>query len=125
MTLSEQDAITYLANAIRVARADGRVSPEEIAVAEKARDEIGARKAAFKAALYAAEAATYVPTPVGSYATKISNLAHMFAVALADGELSPPEEEVILRFASAIRVTAEQRELLRREAVARFGARSK
>jgi tellurite resistance protein len=51
MKLDEQDQITYLANVIFLANADGSISPKENAALEEMRTAIGAKKSTFNAAM--------------------------------------------------------------------------
>jgi uncharacterized tellurite resistance protein B-like protein len=115
MNLDDQQLITYLANVIHVARADGVISPQEKASLEGVRTSTGAKKAIYNAAMKAAESPSYSTLGVGSFAAKVANLEDMFRVALSDGDLSLWEQQVIDAFGAAIGISPELVERLRRD----------
>ncbi len=107
MTLTYEEKITYLANVVLVARADGKLSPKETEAIEKIQ-KTGARKTELNKAYKVAETQDYEINPVGHWADKIKNLEDIVYVSMVDGLMDEKEKRQILKFAKQINITQEQ-----------------
>ncbi|MGH8396653.1 MAG: zinc ribbon domain-containing protein [Gammaproteobacteria bacterium] len=110
--MNDEDKIAYLANLLAVARADGRVTPNEMQAITNTQKRIGATKTLLSKAQTVVETTGYMPSPVGLLSTRISNLEDMIVVSLMDGKLDQAEELVILEFARKAGVTKEQFQII-------------
>jgi len=108
MTLTYEEKITYLANVVLVARADGKLSPIETEAIEKIQKTIGARKTELNKAYKVAETQDYEINPVGHWADKIKNLEDIVYVSMVDGLMDEKEKPQIIKFAKQINITQEQ-----------------
>src|SRR5947207_7931980 len=80
MYLSQEDQVSYLANAIFVAQADGTASPKAAAALEEIRASIGAKKSTYDLARKRALSGAYSLTKIANFAAQVSNLADMLHV---------------------------------------------
>lgn len=119
MNLNEQDQLKYLANVICLAHIDGNLSSKEVSAVEEIRSSLGAKKGTLKAAVRTIEVAAYIPTPVGDFPTRVTNLADMLYIGVVDGALSETETDAVRQFSLAAGVTSEQLEMMLREAITR------
>lgn len=122
MNLSDEDKIAYLANLIFVSRADGSVSPNETRAIEDVQKSIGAQKSALRKAKAMAQTEGFVPSVVGSFSSKISNLEDMLLVSMADGVIEQSEKPIVLEFAKNIGISNEQLQLILAEVRARLNS---
>lgn len=125
MAASEDEHVTYLANILDIARADGTLSPRETSAIEEVRTSIGANKSAVGAATRAVETGSYVPAHVRAFPMRVSNIGDMLFVSLVDGDLAGKELTVVRQFARSAPLSEEQFDILMREAVARAEAGSR
>lgn len=119
MAIPEQDHIAYLANVVRLARADGVLSSKELAALEEIRLGIGAKKGALNASTKTAESRDYLPTRVGTFAEQVANLQDMLYVGLVDGDLEDKELIMVTHFCDQIGLTKEQFDLMVEETIGR------
>lgn len=117
-----KDLISYLANLITIATADGFIDKKEEAAIERVYKEINAKKTDLEEAKMITEKGDYQVTPVGRYSERIRNLEDMIFVALSDSDLSDSEKSVILSFAKAIGAKQEQINTILSESITRFRA---
>ena len=115
-----KEIISYLANLITIASADGSVSKKEEAAVERVCNEINAKKTDLEEAKKISKKGHYLVTPVGRYSERIRNLEDMIFVALSDNDLSDSEKKVILPFAKAIGAKQEQINTILSESITRF-----
>ena len=108
MALTHEEKITYLANVVLVARADGKLSPKEVEAIEKIQKSIGARKTELNKAYKTAESQGYKINPVGHWVDKIKNLEDIVYVSMVDGSVDEREKPEILKLAKQINITQEQ-----------------
>lgn len=102
------DPVPFLANIALVARADGKLSPEELAQLEAIRKECGFKKGDFSAAIRLAESGKHTLTPVGTFADQVKNLESVLRVAYAVGDLDPAEVQLITDFCYRVGIHQEQ-----------------
>jgi hypothetical protein len=119
MLIREQDHITYLANVVCLARADGLLSAKELAAIEEIRSSIGAKKGALNASTKSAASKDYVPAKLGTFAEQVANLADMLYVCLVDGDLDYKELTLLTPFWGEIGLTKDQFKLMVEEAIIR------
>lgn len=112
--------ISYLANLIMIARADGVIDNKEEIAIDRICNEISAKRTDVEEARKVTKKADYQVTPVGRYSERIRNLEDMIFVALSDSHLSDSEKKVILSFAKAIGAKQEQINTILSESIARF-----
>ena len=112
--------ISYLANLIMIASADGVIDNKEEIAIDRICNEISAKKTDVEKARKVTKKADHQVTPVGRYSERIRNLEDMIFVALSDNDLSDPEKRVILSFARAIGVEQEQINTILSESITRF-----
>jgi uncharacterized tellurite resistance protein B-like protein len=108
MILNNEQKVDYLANVIGLARADGKISPQEteaIAIVQKA---ISARKTELNKAYKNVEIDGFAPQKVGFWSDQIKNLEHMIYVSLIDGEIDGVEKQYILKFAKKVKINQDQ-----------------
>ena len=117
-----KEIISYLANLITIASADGSVSKKEEAAVERVCNEINAKKTDLEEAKKITKKGHYLVTPVGRYSERIRNLEDMIFIALSDNDLSDSEKSVILSFAKAVGTKQEQINTILSEAITRFRA---
>ena len=115
-----KDLISYLANLIKIASADGSISKEEESAIERVYKEINAKETNLKEAKMITKKGDYQVTPVGRYSERIRNLEDMIFVALSDSDLSGSEKNIILSFAKAIGAKQEQINTILSESITRF-----
>ena len=108
MALDNDQRITYLANVIAVARANGQLSPRESDALEQIQKRIGAKKSDLNKAHALAESSDFKVCPVGHFADKVQNLEDLIYVSMVDGALDEGEKPVILEFAKQIGISQEQ-----------------
>jgi len=106
--MSNSDQITYIANVITIAYADGKVTGEEQNAIAWVRQKNGLSEDDLQAAIRLVQAGDYDITPVGRYSDTIRNLEDMLLVSLIDGDLSDKEKKAMLAFAKAIKLSQEQ-----------------
>ncbi len=122
MKLDDRQLITYLANVLHVARADGVLTPQEQSTMESIRLATGAKKGPYTAASRAAESPSYSLLPVGTFATRVANLEDMFRISFSDGDIFGAEKSLLEAFASAIGVLPSQLELIQTEIISELGS---
>lgn len=110
--MNDEEKITYLANLLVVARADQRISPDEMQVVIDAQKRIGATKTLLSKAQNVAEGPQYIPTPVGQFSAKIANLEDMLLVSLVEGTLDQTEKPIVLEFARKVGITNDQLQIV-------------
>jgi uncharacterized tellurite resistance protein B-like protein len=115
-----KEIISYLANLIMIASADGVIDNKEEIAIDRICNEISAKRTDVEEASKVTKKADYQVTPVGRYSERIRNLEDMIFVALSDNDLSDPEKSVILSFAKAIGAKQEQINTILRESITRF-----
>ena len=106
--MNSEDKVLYLANAIFISAADGKLTDEEGEAIERIRQEIGAGEEQLKQALEAVAMGKHRPKPVGRFSDMVRNFEDMVFVSLADGEMSKAEKPELLSFAKQIKVTQTQ-----------------
>ncbi len=106
--MSSSDQITYIANVIAIAQADGKVTSEEQSAVAFVRQKNGASEDDVQAAIRLVQAGDYNITPVGRYSDTIRNLEDMLLVSLIDGDLADEEKKAMLAFAKTIKLSQEQ-----------------
>ena len=115
-----KELISYLANLITIASADGSISKKEEAAIERVYNEIHAKKTDLEKAKKITKRGDYQVTPVGRYSERIRNLEDMLFVALSDSDLSDSEKNVILSFAKTIGTKQKQINTILSESITRF-----
>jgi hypothetical protein len=120
MYMGEEDQISYLANAIFAAHADGVASPRAATALEEIRQSIGAKKNTYKVARKRALSGAYSPTKIGNFAAEVSNLADMLYVCAIDQEISDTKKQIISQFSKSTSLTEEQISSLTKEVFARI-----
>lgn len=106
--MSNADQITYIANVVAIAEADGQMAEQEQNALAFVRQKNGLSEADAQAALRLVQAGDYKITPVGCYSDKIRNLEDMLLVSLIDGDLSSREKRMMLAFAKALKLSQDQ-----------------
>ena len=112
------EEITFMANIIQVAYADGKLSGAEQALIESARKELGIKKSDMTAAQKLIDSGSYVMKPVGSFSAQVRNLDYALRVAYSDGDLGALENDMVMAFSAAIGISQEQLERMRAETIA-------
>jgi len=120
MYLGEEDQISYLANAIFVAHADGATSPRATSALEEIRGSIGATKNTYEIARKRATSGAYSLTDIGNFAAQVSNLADMLYVCAIDREISGAKKQMISAFSKSTSLTEEQISVLTKDVIARI-----
>jgi Zn finger protein HypA/HybF involved in hydrogenase expression len=120
MYLDESDQITYLANIIFLAHADGTLSPKVAAALEEVRASVGVTKHIYNLAEKCALSGVYSPTKAGDYAAQVSNMADMLYVAFVDAHISDAEKKLIAEFSRSLNLTEEQTAILTKDAINRL-----
>ena len=120
MKLDEDGQITYLANAIFLASADGRLTPKKAAALDEIRAQIGAKKRTFDIATKKALSGTYAPQKLDSFVAEASNLADLMYISIIDGAISDSAKKLIAEFSKMTELTNDQLALLSKEAIARI-----
>lgn len=115
MALTNDQKVTYLANLILIARADGKLSPHETDAIESIQKSIGARKAELNKAYKVAEAQNYEMSPVGHWTDKTKNLEDIIYVSMIDGSIDQTEKPLIIGFARQINVSQDQINIIVRD----------
>jgi uncharacterized tellurite resistance protein B-like protein len=118
--MRNKDFISYLANLITIAGADGSISKKEAATIERVYKEINAKKTHLEEAKNIVKKGNYQVTPVRRYSERIRNLEDMIFVALSDADFSDSEKNVIFSFAKAIGVKRDQIKIILSEVIPRF-----
>lgn len=108
MILSDEQKVNYLTNVIGLARADGKITPQETEAIELVQKAIGARKTELNKAYKLAEANDFSPAPVGLWSDQIKNLEHIIYVSLIDGEIDGNEKQYVLNFARQVKINQDQ-----------------
>jgi tellurite resistance protein len=106
--MAQDDQISYLANIICVATADGRLSAREQQAMEGICRRIGAEQHHMEQAIQVVTNGGYQPIPVGCFSDRVRNLEDMVYMALSDDDLPDAEKMEILSFAKKIHVTQGQ-----------------
>jgi hypothetical protein len=88
MYLDESDQISYLANIIFLANADGAPPPKVAAALEEIRTTVGAKKSTYDGAVKRALSGTFAPIRITSFPAQVSNLADLLYIAVLDDTLS-------------------------------------
>ena len=115
--MSAED-ISFMANIIQVAHADGKLTGTEQALIETVRKELGIKKGDLSAAQKMVNNGSYVMKPVGTFSTQVRNLEYSLRLAYSDGDLVSLENDMVLAFGAAIGLSQEQVEKMRGEAIA-------
>jgi len=115
-----KEIISYLANVITIASADGFISEKEEGAIERVYKEIKAKKTDLEEAKRTTKKGDYQVAPVGRYSERLRNLEDMIFVALSDSDLSDSEKKVILPFAKAIGAKQQQINTILSESITRF-----
>jgi hypothetical protein len=102
------EPITFLANIILIAHADGNLSPVELQQIELIRNELNMGKGDLKEASKLVEQANYALTPIGSFADQVRNFEMMFRVACCDNNLEKTEGSILIEFCKSIGLTRDQ-----------------
>jgi zinc-ribbon domain len=123
MYLTETDLVSYLANIVLLANADGDIAPKVVAALEEIRTRIGAKKSTYDGATKLALSGTYSPVKIGGFSEQVSNLADMLYVAILDGNLSEAKKKIIAQFSDGINLSEEQRTTLSHDAINRLKAK--
>lgn len=113
--MNNAELINYLANIVKVIRADGVLSPREEAVYLDICKELKAHKKDIRGADKLAIDETYTVLPVGQFSDKVRNLEDLILVSLADGNIDIKEKSLIVQFAKQIGITQEQISLILKE----------
>jgi uncharacterized tellurite resistance protein B-like protein len=122
MELPETELISYLANVIAVARADGSVSAKEATAIERIRSDLGAKKSDLNKALKLVEGSVHNVAKIGRLSLQVSNLEAMIYVALIDGTLSECESNIVGEFAADIGLEQKQLDQIALETEAAISA---
>jgi RNA polymerase subunit RPABC4/transcription elongation factor Spt4 len=112
MNLASEDAFHYLANAVRIAYADGTLNPKEEAALEEIRVRIGAKKGDLKKATQLIEAGNTEFWTAPNLATRFVNLEDMIYLSLVDGKLAEQESKLIADFCCSMSITQEQLDIM-------------
>ena len=120
MYLGEEDQISYLANIIFAAQADGSESPKATAALEEIRKSIGAKKGTYGAARKRVLSGACSLVKVGDFAAQVSNLADMLYVCAVDQKISDAKKQIISEFSKSAGLTEEQISALSRDVIARI-----
>lgn len=115
MALTNDQKVTYLANVILIARADGKLSPHETDAIESIQKSIGAKKTELNKAHKVAEAQNYEMSPVGHWTDKTKNLEDIIYVSMIDGSVDQAEKPLIIGFARQINVSQDQINIIVRD----------
>ena len=107
MALSKEQKITYLANIVFVARADGKLSPQETEVLEEIQTTIGVKKTELNKAFTIAESQDFEMKPTGHWTDQVKNLEDIIFVSMVDG-IDKSEKKLIIDFSNKVNVTQEQ-----------------
>jgi hypothetical protein len=110
--------ITFMANIIQVAHADGKLTGSEQNLIEAVRKDLGIKKGDLSAAQKLVDSGSYVIKPVGTFSTQVRNLEQALRVAYSDGDLGSIESDLVLSFGASIGLSQEQLERMRAEAIA-------
>ncbi len=122
MHLNEPDLISYLANIIFLANADGEISPKVAAALDEIRTTLGAKKSVYDGAAKRALSGTFSPVKVGGFSEQVGNLADMLYIAILGSRLSEAKKQIIAEFSEGINLTDQQRATLSHDAVNRLKA---
>jgi len=106
--VSNSDQITYIANVIAIAQADGKVTGKEQSAIAFVRQKNGLSEDDVQAAISLTQSGDYKITPVGRFSDAIRNLEDMLLVSLIDGDLADEEKKAMLAFAKAIKLSQKQ-----------------
>lgn len=123
MYLEEPDQVSYLANIIFLANADGSLSPKVAAALEEIRTTIGAKKTTYDGAAKRALSGAFSPKNIGGFSVQVSNLADMLYIAILDEALSEAKKKIIADFSRCINLTDQQRTTLSHDAIERLKAK--
>jgi len=118
--MNNTELVNYLANIIKVIRADGVLSPREEAIYTEICREMKAQRKEISAAEKLAIDEKYIMQPVGRFSDKIRNLEDMIIVSLADGNIEIKEKDLVIQFAKQIGITQEQINLILKECKVRI-----
>ena len=106
--MNNSDQITYIANVIAIAQADGKVTDKEQGAIAFVYQKNGLSEDDAQAAIRLVQAGDYNIAPVGRYSETIRNLEDMLLVSLIDGDLADEEKKAVLTFAKAVKLSQEQ-----------------
>jgi len=112
MILNDDQKVDYLTNVIGLARADGKITPQETEAIELVQKAIGARKTELNKAYKNVENDDFAPKVVGLWSDQIKNLEHIIYVSLIDGEIDGSEKQYILNFARQVKINQDQLNLI-------------
>lgn len=119
------DIISFLANIVLVAYADGKLSKAELGLLESIRGDLKIKKGDLTAAIKSVEHGQYKMVPVGSFPDQVKNLELILRVAYVDDDLSEAEDLFVKEFAQAAGVSAEQLGRMRSEIMAALNEQGK
>jgi len=108
MILTHELQVDYLANVIGMARANGKVFPEEKAAVESIQMVIGAGASELTQAYSIAKNADFAPKVIGLWSNQVKNLEHIIYLSLLDGKIDNDEKRYILQIAKKIKISQDQ-----------------
>ncbi len=114
--MTNKELVIYLANIMKIIRADGVLSSSEQSLYDKICKELKAKKKDIQEAEKMAIEDKYLPAPVGCFSCKIQNLESMILVSLADGKIDINEKKAIVEFSKKTGINQEQLNLILKEA---------
>lgn len=109
------DPIQFLANIVRIAYADGKVSASESFQLNTICSELRIKKAEYKAAVKLVENKEHTMKPVGSFSEHVKNLEMILRVAYAGKTLGEKGAKLIQEFSDAAGIYPDQVEKIRTE----------
>jgi len=108
MILTHELQVDYLANVIGMARANGKLFPEEKAAVESIQMVIGAGDSELAQAYTIAKHADFSPKVIGLWTDQVKNLEHIIYLSLLDGKIDNHEKRYILQIAKKIKISQDQ-----------------
>lgn len=121
MALTGEQKITYMANIVYVARADGKISIKETEALENIQKAIGCKKTDLNKAYEMAEAQDYEMCLVGHWTDQVKNLEDVIFVSMVDG-VDNSEQALIIDYARKVKVSQEQFSIILKDVKNRIAA---